>query len=166
MLPLLFVVLLLLLLVLPVWLWRGAPFVPTDPGKISRLVRLAGVAPGDRVVDLGSGDGRLVMACAQAGATAIGLEANPFLVWWSRYLIHRAGLGVHALIVQKNFWHQNLSPYSVVVVFGVGGAMMAELEQKLAAELASGARVVSNGFPLPTWPAAARDGSLYLYRKA
>lgn len=140
--------------------------MPTDPGKISRLVRLAGVSPGDRACDLGSGDGRLVLACARVGATAVGLEANPMLVWWSRYLIYRAGLRGHASIEQKNFWHCDLSPYSLVVVFGVGGKMMVELERKLMAELKPGARVVSNGFPLPTWPLAGRDGSLYLYRKS
>lgn len=166
MLELFFLFLLALLLVLPVWLWRGAPFVPTDPGKINRLVRLARVKPGERAADLGSGDGRLVIALAQAGATAHGLEANPFLVWWSRYLIRRLGLHERASVVQKNFWHCDLAPYSLVVVFGVGGKMMAELERKLELELAPGARVISNGFPFPTWPVAARDGSLYLYRQS
>ena len=117
------------------------------------------------MVDLGSGDGRLVIACARAGANVIGLELNPFLVWLSRLLVRQARVQERAMVRRVNFWHQDLSNFSLVLVFGVGGRMMQELEAKLQQELKVGSRVVSNGFQLPTWPLAARDGSLYLYRK-
>lgn len=160
-----FLVLFLSLLALPVWYWRGAPFLPTDPAKIGRILRLVQVRPGERVADLGSGDGRFVLAAARVGAEVVGFEINPLLVWWSRYLVWRAGLSKVASIRTANFWRQDLAALDVVFVFGVGGRMMYELEAKLRRELKSGARVVSNGFPFPSWPVAARDGSLYLYRQ-
>lgn len=137
----------------------------TDPGKLKRLIRLAQVKHGDNMCDLGSGDGRLVIAGAQAGAVATGYELNPVLVWWSRWLVRRNKLDDTAVILSKNFWNEDLSPYNVVVVFGVGGKMMAELENKLLKELRPGARVVSNGFKFPNWQVAARDRSLYFYQR-
>lgn len=152
-----------LLLVLPVWWWHGAPFVPTDPAKVNRLVRLAQVKAGDKVCDLGSGDGRLVMACARAGASVVGLELNPFLVWLSRWHIRQAGLEDRASVRQANLWQEDLSGFNVVLVFGAGGPMMSRLESKLMGELQPGARVVSNGFAFPNWQPANRDRSLYFY---
>ncbi len=142
--------------------WRGAPFVPTRPSVVKRIIKLAGVKPGERAVDLGSGDGRLVIALARSGADAYGYEINLWLVLWSRWQIRRAGLGSRAKIIWGSFWRGSLKPYSLVVVYGIP-RIMPSLEKKLQRELSPGARVVSSAFIFPTWVPKETDGGLYLY---
>ncbi|TSA46497.1 SAM-dependent methyltransferase, partial [bacterium] len=64
---------------------QGALFVPTHRDKVKKIIELAHVQPGEKAVDLGSGDGRILIALAQAGADAHGFEINPLLIIWSRY---------------------------------------------------------------------------------
>lgn len=142
--------------------WRGAPYVPTRPSVVTRIIKLAGVKPGEKAVDLGSGDGRLVIALARAGAEARGYEINLWLVLWSRWQIRRAGLGSRAKIIWGSFWWGNLQPYSLVVVYGIPRIMPA-LEKKLGRELSPDARVVSSAFVFPNWQPKDTDGGLYLY---
>lgn len=141
---------------------RGAPYVPSSDAKIASMVALAGVRPGERVADFGSGDGRVVMAFARAGAEAHGFEINPILVWLSRRKIQAAGLADRAQIHYQSFWRADAGEFDVVAVFGISHIMRG-LEQKLARELKSGARVVSNAFALPSWPAARAENGVYRY---
>lgn len=144
---------------------RGAPYVPSSDAKIREMVRLAAIKPGERVADFGSGDGRVVMAFARAGAEAHGYEINPILVWLSRRRIRAAGLADRARIHYQSFWRVNAGPFDVVVVFGISH-IMAGLGRKLRRELRLGTRVVSNAFLVPGWePAVAADG-VYRYDQA
>lgn len=70
-------------------IYWGAPYAPSDEDKIQRMLSLARAAKGDRAVDVGSGDGRVVIALAKIGAHATGYEVNPIL-----YLISKIGLMV------------------------------------------------------------------------
>ena len=142
---------------------RGAPYVPSSPAAVEDMLRLADVRAGERMADLGSGDGRLVIAFARAGAEAHGFEANPVLVWWARRTIRRAGLEGRARIHWMSFWHADLSPFDVITIFGIDH-IMAPLERKLRQELKPNARVVSNAFPFPNWEAKRSGGGVYLYR--
>ena len=65
---------------LPMFFW-GAFFAKTDDVSLQNMIKLAKIKPGDIAVDLGSGDGKIVIAMAKAGAIAYGFEINPFLVW-------------------------------------------------------------------------------------
>jgi len=143
-------------------LLQGAPALPTKRKAVEALVALAAPQSGMRAVDLGSGDGRIVIALARSGIEAHGYEFNPLLVWWSRWLIRRQGLSERAFIHQKNFWHENFAPYDIVAVFGAGH-IMAELEKKLRQELKPGAKVVSNVFQFPLWAHARRENGVFLY---
>jgi predicted RNA methylase len=70
-----------------------APFVPTPPEVVSRMLELAEIKQGDVLYDLGSGDGRIVLAAAKKfGIRAVGFEIDPGLVKDSRQIIKRAGL--------------------------------------------------------------------------
>ena len=140
---------------------RGAPFLPTKQVRVEGMIAAAGIKPGDKLVDLGSGDGRIVIAAAKAGAYAYGFELNPLLVLWSRIKIRKAGLQSRASIKWKNFWFANLQEFDVVTVFGITG-IMNKLEQKFSKELKPGSRVVCNIFPLPNWT-ATKDGGVYKY---
>ena len=142
---------------------RGAPYVPTDSKKVKLMVALAEVRPGEKALDLGSGDGRIVIAMAQAGAEAHGCEINPFLVLWSRRKVRRAGLTGRAFIHWTSFWRKDLSSFKVITVFGIP-YIMTGLEEKLRQELKADARVISFVFQFPTWPLTRGEDKVYLYR--
>lgn len=141
----------------------GAPFVPIDKTVLKRMMALLQVRPGEKAADLGSGDGRVVIELAKAGAQAQGYEINPFLVLTSRKNIRDAGVQKQASIYWKDFWAQDLSPFQVIILFGMPH-MMKKLQEKLARELKPGARVISHQFMFPDWPITKQELQLYLYR--
>ena len=141
---------------------RGAPFVSSDKKRIRRMVEFAGIKPGERAVDLGAGDGRLVIALARAGAVATGFEINPLLVLLARLRIAIAGLSGRARVERKNFWRTSFAPFDVVTVYGLP-SIMQDLEAKLRRELKPGSRVVSNAFPFPHWQPTRTEKNVYVY---
>lgn len=143
---------------------RGAPFVPTRHSAVARMVDLARVRPGEKAADIGSGDGRIVIAAARAGAVAHGFEINPVLVWWSRYKIRQAGLEHTAFVHWGSFWRKNFGEFDVVTVFGIN-RIMEELEKKLQKELRPGARVISYVFVFPTWKYERKDSAIFVYTR-
>ncbi len=149
--------------IFPVFSW-GAIFFPTKQKTVERMIVLAEVKPGERAVDLGSGDGRLVIAMAKAGAEAHGYEINPVLAWISQKRIMKAGLEQRAFIHQGSYWQENLSHFDIVTVYGMD-YMMKKLEAKLKNDLHTNARIVSNSFPFPTWPYYKKDNRVYVYKK-
>ncbi len=126
---------------------------------------LADLHPGEMVVDLGCGDGSIVIKVAQAGAISEGYEINLFLVLWARWRIGKLGLQDKAKIYWKNMWKVDVSKYNVVVVYGFPSIMF-DLKKKLQKELPVGARVISNSFPFPNWKQVSMVDQIYLYRKA
>lgn len=141
----------------------SAPSVPTKKSAVEAMVRLADIRAGERAVDLGSGDGRVVMAMARAGAEAHGFEINPGLVLWSRLRIAMAGLRGKAFVHLGSFWSQDLSSYQVVTVYGLP-KLMQRLQTKLRTELPAHARVISNIFKFPNWQPSTAMDSVRLYR--
>lgn len=149
-------------IIMLVWLRRGAFFVPTKRTHVSRIMGILNLKPGEKVVDLGSGDGRLLIALAEAGAEAHGYEHNPLLVARSKFALKKRGLEGKAFVHMENFWNADLSSFDGVVIYGIS-YIMPKLEKKLRAELRPGARVVSNAFKFPSWEPAAKDRGVYLY---
>jgi len=144
----------------------GAPFVPTDARNVEEMIRLAGVKPGERLADLGSGDGRIIIAAARAGAQADGWEISPFLWLWSIWKIRRAGLTDRARVHLGSYWGANFRKTDVVTLFLINTQMW-RMQKKLMAELPVGGRVVSYAFKFPDWPLEAKNGrGVYLYRKS
>lgn len=143
---------------------RGAPFVPARPAAVARMVELSEVKPGERIADLGSGDGRIVIAMARAGAIAHGYEINPVLVWWSRVRIRREGLSERAFVHFGSFWRQIFSDFDVITLFGTKHIMKA-LEKKLKKELKPSARVVSYVFAFPAWEYTQKESAIFLYQQ-
>ena len=83
----------LIFFVLPIILTKGgAPYIPSGEKEVDKIISLAKIKPGDRVVDLGSGDGRIVIGFAKQGTEAHGYEVNPILVLWSKLKILFSGL--------------------------------------------------------------------------
>jgi len=143
---------------------QGAIFLPTYRQSVENMVALAGIKPGMKAVDLGSGDGRIVIAMADAGALADGFEINPILAFWSRRKIKRLGLESRPRIFRQNFWTADLSSYDAVMVFGMTH-IMEKLEKKLTKDLKPGTIVVSNIFRFKGWQEVKSENGLYVYKK-
>ena len=143
----------------------GAPWVPVSKKTAQRILDLAKVTPQDRVVDLGSGDGRIIILAAEKfGANAVGIEADPLRVLWSRMVIRLRGLGNLVNVVWGNFFTQRLSNASVVIVYQ-GQEINKRLKEKFTTELKPGTRVVSYSFPFEGWTPVEthKNPHLYLY---
>lgn len=139
--------------------------MPTKNESVQRIVVLAKVHKGQKAADLGSGDGRIVIELAKAGAEAHGYEINPLLVCWSRWKIYRTGLSGKAFIHWKDFWLENLSRYDVITIYGIT-YIMQKLEKKLQKELKKNARVVSYIFKFPNWTCFSSKQNIYIYRNS
>lgn len=125
------------------------PFVPATAKQTENVVKMLRHRRGP-LVDIGSGDGRIVIAAAKEGFTAVGYELNPWLVWYSRYKAWREGVHGSATFYISDLWKVTFSQYLNVVVFGVP-QMMPQLEKKLELELEEDARVIACRFPFPHW---------------
>ena len=141
----------------------GAFFAKTEEEKVNKMILISDIKPGEKAVDIGSGDGGLVIAMAKAGAEAHGYEINPFLVWSSKNNIKNAGLDGKAFIHWKNLWKVDFSEFDVAVLFGIPH-MMKKLETKLKKEMKPGSRVISNSFIFPNWQHSKKEDSVYLYK--
>ncbi len=156
-------------------LWLGwnltldALWQPTDRVTVRRILLLGGVGPQDHVVDLGCGDGRIVVAAARDfGARATGVEVDPFRVLWGRVWILLTGLQRRAHIVRGNMYTHDVADASVVVLF-LSATSNFKLQERIRRELSPGSRVVSYYHPIWGWEpelvGEARDGyPIYVYR--
>jgi SAM-dependent methyltransferase len=151
-----------LLFSLPTVIYRGAPFVQSDDSKIVKMIELAQLHGTERVVDIGSGDGKLVIELAKNGVAADGVEINPYLVRVSRKRIKESVLEHLAQIHQTSLWKFDTSSYDTVFVYGTG-LMMNKLAKKLLRELKPGARVISNHFKLPGWEIQEEESGVLVY---
>jgi ribosomal protein L11 methylase PrmA len=143
----------------------GAPFAPSTRKSVKKMIELAKIKKGDIAVDLGSGDGRIVIALAKTGTEAHGYEINRFLVWYSRIRIRMAGLEKKAFIHSGNFFKEDLSKYNVVIIFGIFN-IMKKLGNKLHHELKPGTTIICNNFSLPNWNSTHREGRFYVYKNS
>lgn len=154
----------LLLLAQFLSLFTDAPYVPTSHARVAAMITLAEVRPGMRVVDLGSGDGRLVAAAARAGAYAEGWEANILLVWWSRWLLWRQGLSARARIRYGRYHGRDFRDQDVLFLY-ILAKEMARLEQWLPAAIGKQTRIIVHAFPFPQWTPTQKNGTLYCYKR-
>lgn len=130
-----------------------AVFVPTPRDVVLRMLELADVTERDLVMDLGSGDGRVVITAAREyGSRAVGYELDAVLVQRSRRVVQEQGLDPLVRIEERDLFTADLSQADVVVVF-----LPASLLQRLGPQLARlrpGARVLSHEFLIPGLPPA------------
>ncbi|XP_025225971.1 protein N-lysine methyltransferase FAM173A isoform X1 [Theropithecus gelada] len=133
------------------------PYVGASARQVEHVLSLLRGRPG-KTVDLGSGDGRIVLAAHRCGLRpAVGYELNPWLVALARLHAWRAGCAGSVCYRRKDLWKVSLRDCRNVSVF-LAPSVLPLLEDKLRAELPAGARVVSGRFPLPTWQPVAVAG--------
>jgi hypothetical protein len=155
----------------PNWL---SPFVGTPARVVDAALELAAAGANDVVYDLGSGDGRIILAAARRfQARAVGIEWNQELCEKTSLAIRQLGLEGRVKVIQGDIFAQDLSPATVVT-----GYLMPKAWERLGpileSQLKKGARVVSINDPIPGWPVAEMKSMagesegfswrLYLYR--
>lgn len=142
------------------------PFVTTASDKTKFIADLAdfpaSAISSTHVVDIGSGDGRVILELAKRGFMVTGYEIKEYLVKRSRERILAANLQDRATVHQESFWDVDLSPYQLVYLYGMG-SILGRLEKKLEQELQPGTKVISNVFRFPTWKYKKEKNNLYLY---
>lgn len=158
-----FIIVGLLLVSFGLIVFRGAPYVPTHPGVVGRALALA--PAGGTLVDLGSGDGTMLVAAAKQGRRVHGIELNPFLVFVAWLRIRRYGR--IASVSFGDFWQQRLPQDTSAVFVFLAGPFMAKLERHMQAQadiLQREIALVSYGFEITGREPSVRDGPLLLYR--
>ncbi len=132
---------------------KDVVWVPTPAEMVEKMLDLAGVTPKDMVIDLGSGDGRNVIAAAKRGARARGVEYNPDLVEYSRRSAEKQGVGDKAKFVQGDMYEADISEATVLALFLLPSNLERLMPKFLA--LQPGTRIVANTFGLSGWTAEA-----------
>lgn len=127
------------------------PYVPTPEAVVDGMLDLAKLQPGEQLVDLGSGDGRIAIAAATRGARALGVEINPRLVSRARLNAEMAGQKEDARFVRDDLFAVSLRDADVVTLYLLP-QINEKLRPKLLTEMKPGARVVSHAFDMGDWP--------------
>ena len=132
---------------------RVSPYADTPDRIVTEMLRLAQVGPGDYVIDLGSGDGRLVItAVTQFNARGgLGVDIDQKLVAYANASAAHAGVADRVQFVQRDLFATDIRPATVVTIY-LFPAVLKRVRDKLLAEARPGTRVVSHDFPLPAWP--------------
>ena len=128
---------------------KDVVWVPTPEEMVDKMLDMAKVTPDDFVIDLGSGDGRNVIAAAKRGARALGVEYNEDLVQYSRQNAAKAGVGDRATFVQGDMFEADISKATVMALFLLPDNLR-KLRPKLLA-LKPGTRIVGNTFGIENW---------------
>jgi protein-L-isoaspartate O-methyltransferase len=130
--------------------WRP-PFITTPPEVVERMLELAGTRADDMVIDLGSGDGRIVIAAAMIyGARGVGIELDAALVEKSRDKARAGGVEQRVRFVQGDVLVADISQATVVTAYLLP-ALMGKLQSRFIDELAPGTRIVSHAFGMAGW---------------
>ena len=142
----------------------GAPFEQTNKRTLRKMIEFSKIKKGEKVVDLGSGNGKIVIELAKLSLDieVHGFEINPFLVWFSKRKVKKFGLQNKAFIHFGNFWNKNFSKYNVIFIYQIG-FIMKGLGEKLRKELKTGSRIVSNTWKFPNWKPKKQEGDVYFY---
>ncbi len=136
---------------------KDVVWVPTGEDLVEKMLDMAKVTKEDYVVDLGSGDGRTVIAAAKRGARALGIEYNPDMVALSISNAMKAGVSDKATFVNADIFESDFSKATVITMF-----LLPQINLKLRPKLLDmkpGTRIVSNSFTMEDWTA---DGTISL----
>ena len=130
----------------------AAPYVPTPTSIVDEMLQLAKTGPDDYVIDLGSGDGRLVMTAVTKyqARGGFGVDIDRDLVKQANEGAAKAGIADRVQFYERDLFETDVKDASVVTIYLLP-KVMPRLEKKLLAELKPGARVVVHDYGFPTW---------------
>lgn len=150
------------------FLWpflTGAGYEPVPDKILRKMIELSQPRKGQKVFDLGSGFGRIIIRVAQeTGATCTGVEIDPLKVWWTNRAIRAKGLGGQVSVVKSNLLDADISQADFVYVFLWEGIMQ-KLGQKALKEMRPGSFIVSYYHRILGWEPVKQDAKnkIYLY---
>ena len=130
-------------------------WVPTPQGLIDKMLDMAKVTPADYLIDLGSGDGRTVIAAAKRGARATGIEYKPDMVELSKTSAEKAGVAEKATFMKADLFESDLSQATVITMYLLPTINL-KLRPKIL-DMKPGTRVVSHAFTMDDWTADQTD---------
>jgi hypothetical protein len=138
----------------------GAPYVPILKHDSDGILKLAGLHAGQTLVDLGSGDGRLLRSAASRGIIGIGYEINPFMVVVSRIVCwrYRKLVTIHL----ANLWQVKLPPTNVIYIF-LMPKHLGRLDKMLETQITRPTKVISYAFEIPNRPSSAKTSNTFVY---
>ena len=153
-----------------------APYYPTPEAIVDKMLQLGGLKAGEKMYDLGSGDGRIVIVAAQKfHAEAFGVELDKDLSKQSTARILKLGLEKNARIINGDLLKQNYSSADLVTVYLLPDAVNNKVQPLLDKQLKKGARIVAKDFDFRNWTpekvenipddGEGRSHTLYLYKK-
>jgi SAM-dependent methyltransferase len=128
---------------------KDVVWVPSPPAMVNKMLEMAKVTPSDLVMDLGSGDGRNIIAAAKLGARAIGVEFNPDMVALSRQLAAEAGVSDKAQFIEGDMYAADISKATVLALFLLP-VNLNKLAPKFL-DMTPGSRIVGNTFGIDGW---------------
>ncbi|XP_061740748.1 adenine nucleotide translocase lysine N-methyltransferase isoform X2 [Nerophis ophidion] len=133
------------------------PYIPASEAQVSNVMTLLKARKGG-LVDLGSGDGRIVLEAYRQGFTpAVGYELNPWLIGFSRFHAWRAGHHDKVSYRREDLWKVDLTECKNITVF-LAPSVLSLLQEKMEAELPDDALVVAGRFPIPDWTPCRTEG--------
>ncbi len=139
----------------------GAPYLPTLKKQTETALDLLDLKPGQTLLELGSGDGRVLRRAADRGIVCIGYELNPILVIWSRLASWR-----HRKLITVqfgNYWHQSWPETDAIYIFLLK-RYMPKLDKKIIQEITKPVKVISFAFEIPGKKVTVGKNGLFYYR--
>jgi SAM-dependent methyltransferase len=139
----------------------GAPYFPSLSPHVKAGLDLLDLKKGQKVYDLGCGDGRFLKAAAQRDIKAVGYELNPFMYWvaWFNTRRYRKLVKVH----YGNFWHADLADADGIFIFLLD-KYMKQFDKLVKTKAPKGVKVASHAFKIPGKKAIAKDYGVFLYK--
>lgn len=132
---------------------RDVPFVPTPEHVVKRMLELAQIKPGEFMMDLGSGDGRIAIAAARDyGATAVGIDIDPDRIRDANENARKAGVTDRVTLKQENIFTTSIKEADVITMYLLT-TVNRKLRPRLLEELRPGTRLVSHAFDMGEWEA-------------
>jgi len=126
----------------------GPPFVPTPKPVVKEMLTLVGAKKQDVLLDLGSGDGTVLIEAAKMGINARGFEINPFLFLLAKIKARSKNLNKNIEVYNQDYQKANLKDVTIVFCYGLP-KFMTTISEKLRIELPKSAKVASYKFPIP-----------------
>jgi phospholipid N-methyltransferase len=127
---------------------KGAPYVPTSNKQFEKIFKNVKLKKGEILIELGSGDGRLTRYAAKTfGIEGVGIEINPLLIWWSRFLSQKDGTKKSVQFLRKNIFDYPLNHADYLYLFLMPDLII-KLLPKFSKELKKGVIIISHGFKI------------------
>lgn len=142
---------------------RGAPYLPTLKDQVRAAFDLAGLKPGDTILELGCGDGRVLIEAANRGLKAVGYELNPILYLFCLIRTRKFRRQGKIKVVLGDFWGRAWPEAQAVYVFLLP-RLMDKLDRKISADAPKGIKVVSFAFKFPKRQPAKEQAGVFLYQ--